>query len=345
MFTPAKRKKAKLRLALTGPSGSGKSYSALLIAKGLGGKVAAIDTEKGSLSLYEGMVPFDVAELAPPYTPERYIDAIHAAEKAGYNVLIIDSATHEWNGSGGCLELVDQVASAKYRGNSWSAWNEITPRHRDFVDAIMQSNMHVIATMRSKTETAQVEENGKKRVAKIGMKSEQRDGIEYEFTAVLDLVHDGHYALASKDRTELFMGKDPRPITEETGRILLAWLESGVDAPIKEAPKAAPKPKAQNAAVALGAAAEILPDCVSVVGFDPHPEAIKKARHDARVALNGWVLELLPKIGYDKAALDSFVNLKNPVEGATEEGAWKRQTLEAAWAIFGELQALVQGEP
>ena len=106
-----------------------------------------------------------------------------------------------------------------------------------------------------------------------------------------------------------------------------------------------PKRKKFDPVKALGAAAEILPDCIAAVDTERTPEAIKKARHDARVALNGWVLELLPKIGYDKAALDSFVNLKNPVEGATEEGAWKRQTLEAAWAIFGELQALVQGEP
>jgi hypothetical protein len=220
------RKTAKLRLGITGPSGSGKTYGALTIAKELGSKIACIDTEHGSASLYSDMADFDVLELAAPYSPERYIAAIKEAEKAGYDVLIIDSATHEWSGAGGVLELLDEIAKAKFKGNTWSAWNEMTPRHRKFIDAMLQSPMHIICTGRSKTETAQVEENGRKKVAKLGMKVEQRDGFEYEFTVVLDIVHDGHYAMASKDRTRLFVG-DPKPITAETGRRLLAWLNSG----------------------------------------------------------------------------------------------------------------------
>lgn len=227
-FTKAKRKKAKLRLALTGPSGSGKTWGALQIAKGIGGKIACIDTEKGSASLYEHITDFDVLELSAPYTPEAYIKAIQAAEKAGYDTLIIDSVTHEWSGSGGVLELLDETAKAKYRGNTWSAWNELTPRHRLFIDAILQSDMHIIATGRSKTETAQSEVNGKKSVVKLGMKTEQRDGFEYEFTVVLDIIHDGHYAVASKDRTGLF-GGDPKPISEETGKTLLTWLDRGIE--------------------------------------------------------------------------------------------------------------------
>jgi hypothetical protein len=119
-FEKAARKKAKLRLALTGPSGSGKTYGALQIAKGIGGKIAVIDTEKGSASLYTHLAEFDVLELAPPFTPERFIEAVKAAEAGGYSTLIIDSITHEWSGSGGCLELVDQVARAKFKGNSWT---------------------------------------------------------------------------------------------------------------------------------------------------------------------------------------------------------------------------------
>lgn len=228
-FTKAVRKKSKLRLALTGPSGSGKTYSALLIAKGLGGKVAVIDTEHGSASLYADLLEFDSLELTPPYSPERYIAAIQAADKAGYDVLIVDSTTHEWSGSGGCLEINEQVAQAKYRGNTWSAWNETTPRHRKFIDAMLQCNMHVIATGRSKTETSQEDAgNGKKKVVKLGMKTEQRDGFEYEFTCVLDIVHDNHYAVASKDRTGLFTS-DALVINEYTGKALLDWLDSGVE--------------------------------------------------------------------------------------------------------------------
>lgn len=228
-FEKAMRKKAKLRLALTGPSGSGKTYSALLVAKGIGGKIAFIDTEKGSASLYSDVAEFDVLELDPPFSPERFIEAIKSAEDAGYDSLVIDSITHEWGGVGGCLELVDTIAKAKYRGNSWSAWSEINPRHRLFLDAILRSPMHIIATMRSKTETAQVEENGRKKVAKLGMKSEQRDGVEYEFTTVLDIAHETHHAIASKDRTKLFSNSDPVILSEETGKQLLNWLESGVN--------------------------------------------------------------------------------------------------------------------
>lgn len=223
MFKKAERKQAKLRLALAGPSGSGKTYSALLMAKGLGGRIAVIDTEHGSASLYADIADFDSLELNAPYSPERYVEAITAAEQAGYNVLIIDSYSHEWTGSGGCLEANEKLAHQKFKGNTWAAWNETTPRHRRLTDKILTSSLHIICTMRSKTETVQGE--GKK-ILKLGMKSEQRDGTDYEFTVVLDLTHDGHTAMASKDRTKLF--EEPELITQETGRRLLAWLNSGV---------------------------------------------------------------------------------------------------------------------
>lgn len=224
-FQKAQRKQAKLRLALTGPSGAGKTYGALAVAKGIGGKIAVIDTEKGSASLYSHLLDFDVLELDPPYSPERFIQALEAAKD--YDVVVIDSITHEWSGIGGCLEINDMLAAAKFRGNTWSAWNETTPRHRAFLDAMLRFPAHIIVTMRSKTETAQVEESGRKKVVKMGMKAEQRDGLEYEFTTVLDIIHDGHIAMASKDRTEIF--KDPEQLSEKTGAKLLNWLNSGVD--------------------------------------------------------------------------------------------------------------------
>jgi len=250
-FQKAERKKSRLRLGITGASGSGKTYGSLLIAKGIGGKVAVLDTEKGSASLYSNVHDFDVLELQAPYTPERFIAAIDAAENANYDILIIDSITHEWNGSGGCLELNDEIAASKYRGNTWSAWNETNKRHRAFLDRMLQSKMHIICTIRSKTETAQQESiTGKKTVVKLGMKAEQRDGVEYELTTVLDIVHDGHYALASKDRTGLFVDKDPKAITVKTGEELLRWLEKGIEVqpemvedPEEAAPAKAKKPK------------------------------------------------------------------------------------------------------
>lgn len=222
MFKKAERKQARLRLALAGPSGSGKTYSALQMAKGLGSKIAVIDTEHGSASLYADAAEFDVMELHAPYSPERYVEAIQAAEAAGYDVLIIDSYSHEWTGPGGCLEINDETAKARFKGNTWSAWSETTPRHRKLTDKILTSPLHIICTMRSKTETVQGE--GKK-IVKLGLKSEQRDGTDYEFTVVLDVTHDGHYAVASKDRTRLF--QHPEVITPETGKKLLAWLNDG----------------------------------------------------------------------------------------------------------------------
>lgn len=244
MFQKAVRKKSFLRLGLTGPSGAGKTYGALQIAKGIGGRIAVIDTEAGSASLYSHLADFDVLNLAPPYKPERFIQAIEAAQQAGYTTLIIDSLTHEWTGSGGVLELVDEVAKAHTRGNTWAAWALLTPRHRALVDCILRSQMHLICTLRSKTETAQVEDNGRKKVVKLGLKAETRDGFEYELGVVLDIIHDGHFAVASKDRTGLFTGKDPKAITPETGKLLLDWLNSGAEPSPQPAPEpAAPKPQ------------------------------------------------------------------------------------------------------
>lgn len=248
----AKRSATKLRLLLTSPSGGGKTYSALLLAKGLGGRAIVIDTEEGSSDLYDTLHDFDVVDLKPPFTPERYIEAITACEAAGYDVIVIDSVTHCWSGKGGCLELVDDIAKAKFRGNTWSAFSEITPRWRAFVDAILRSSAHVICTGRSKTETAQVDDGGRKKVTKLGMKLEARDGLEYEFTCVLDIIHDGHYATVSKDRTGLFTG-DPKPITEGTGRQLAEWLGGATEA------QAAPPLKAtEDAAVVMTKASKAI---------------------------------------------------------------------------------------
>jgi hypothetical protein len=236
----ARRSATKLRILLTSPSGGGKTFGALLLAKGLGGRTVVIDTEEGSSDLYDELHEFDVIDLKPPFTPERYVEAISAAEAAGYEIIIVDSVTHCWSGKGGCLELVDDIAKAQFRGNTWSAFSVITPRWRAFVDAILRSSAHIICTGRSKTETAQVEDHGKKKVAKLGMKLEARDGLEYEFTTVLDLVHDGHYATVSKDRTGIFAG-DPKPITVETGKRLAEWLAGAEPAPAP-APKPEPAP-------------------------------------------------------------------------------------------------------
>lgn len=221
MFKRAERNKAKLRLGIEGPSGSGKTYGALLIAKGLGGKVAVIDTEEGSASLYADLCEFDVAELRPPFSPERYVELIQQAESAGYDTIIIDSASHEWIGTGGVLEIHDQMP-----GNSYTNWGKVNPRHEAFVQAILRSKCHVICNFRSKQKHELVESStGKKEVKKLGMGAQQREGIEYELTTVLTL-HSGK-ATSNKDRTKLFPADHWFTITEDTGKTLATWLNSG----------------------------------------------------------------------------------------------------------------------
>jgi hypothetical protein len=246
MIRKARRSATKLRLLLTGPSGSGKTWGALKTSKGIGGKTVVIDTEEGSSDLYDHLHDFDVIDLRPPFSPERYIEAIKAAEEAGYEIIIVDSVTHCWSGSGGCLEILEDVAKSQFRGNTWSAFSVVTPRWRAFVDKLLRSPAHIICCGRSKTETAQVDDHGKKKVAKLGMKLEARDGLEFEFTCVLDLIHDGHYATVSKDRTGLFAG-DPKPITEDTGRRLAEWLAGGHAV---EPPQPTDEPNVVNGATA-----------------------------------------------------------------------------------------------
>ena len=225
----ATRKKSKLRLNISGPAGSGKTYSALLMAKGLVGnweKIAVIDTENGSASLYDHLGPFQALDLQAPFSPERYIEAIETCVKAGMECIIMDSSSHEWSGQGGCIEINEQLAQSKFKGNTWSAWSQTTPRHDAFVQRVLQCPIHVITCTRSKMETVMTDD---KKVKKLGMKDIQREGWEYELTVSLLLDRDTHTAIASKDRTELFEGKDPFVITEKTGEQIRQWCEQGVD--------------------------------------------------------------------------------------------------------------------
>lgn len=225
--------RAKLRLGMSGPAGSGKTYSALLIAHGLGGRIGLIDTEHGSGDLYADLLPegYDVLQLTPPFTPARYIEAIHAFEAAGVQTIIVDSLSHAWSGEGGSLDRHGKIADRS--GNSWQAWRQVTPEHNALVETLLQSPCHVIATMRAKTEYVQEkdERTGRQVVRKIGLAPVMRDGIEYEFTIFMEL-DSQHMAHVGKDRTRLFDGMIIKP-DEETGRELLAWLDSGAQAPVR----------------------------------------------------------------------------------------------------------------
>ena len=223
-FKKASKRKCKLRLLLSGASGSGKTYSALTLACALTpGKVALIDTENNSAGLYSGKFDFDTIDFQPPFTPEMYVDLILAAEKNGYETLIIDSISHEWNGPGGCLDIQSEL------GGRYTDWVKVTPRHTKFVNAIIYSGINIIACARAKEEAladAGAGKNGKYGVVKLGTAPIQREGLAYEFTTTL-MLNQNSMASASKDRTGIFTGRDLK-ITPDTAKEIKAWLEDGV---------------------------------------------------------------------------------------------------------------------
>ncbi|MEM5540703.1 AAA family ATPase [Olleya sp. AS48] len=214
----------KLRLGISGASGFGKTHSALLLAFGMTGdwsKIAVIDSENSSASLYSNLGTFNVLDLSAPYSPERYNEAIDVCEKSNIEVIIIDSITHEWNGKGGCLDIHAKL------GGRWQDWSLVTPRHQAFIDKILQSSCHVITTARRKMDySLDVASNGKSKVVKHGTKEVTREGFEYELTVNFELLNDQHLAKASKDRTNLFSSSHEFVITSKTGERLLKWCNA-----------------------------------------------------------------------------------------------------------------------
>lgn len=219
----AQRSATKIKMEITGPSGSGKTMSSLKLAYGITenwSKIAVIDTENGSADLYSDLGDFLVLSLDPEYTPEKYIQAIRVCEQAGMEVCIIDSTTHAW-------ENLLQFHS-NLQGNSYTNWSKVTPRHKAMLDAILQSPMHIIATTRSKQDYVLNNVNGKMVPQKVGLKTVQREGVDYEYTVVFDLDLN-HNAKASKDRTGLFMDRYEFVINEETGREVKKWCLNGIN--------------------------------------------------------------------------------------------------------------------
>lgn len=234
-FKKATKREAKLRLALIGPAGGGKTYTALSIAQVLaqGGTVALMDTERGSASKYAGEFDFDVVEL-DNFHPQRYIDMIQAAGKAGYSVLIIDSLSHAWMGPGGALQLVDE-ASKRSKGNSYVAWRDVTPLHNKLVDAIVGSPLHVLVTMRAKMEYVQEQDEKTKKtiIRKVGLQPVQREGLEYEFDIIGDLDQENNLIIG-KTRCSALSGAVFHRAGVEVAETLLEWLHGApveVDAP------------------------------------------------------------------------------------------------------------------
>lgn len=226
-FKPATKSKLFARVGLIGPSGSGKTYTALALATTLGQKVAVLDTEHGAASKYADLFTFDVLELTS-FDPRTYMEAIRAAESAGYDTLVIDSLSHAWAGSGGVLELVDKISRQSKSGNNFSAWGDVTPLQNQLIETILASKMHVIATMRSKMEYAQQrdENTGKTRVVKLGLQPVQRDSVEYEFDIIGEMDMDNVLTIGKTRCPELKSAVIERP-GAALAQTIATWLNAG----------------------------------------------------------------------------------------------------------------------
>lgn len=321
----ATRQKARLRVGLAGPSGSGKTYSAILMAKGLAGgdltKVALIDTENGSGELYTHLGEYNVVTLTAPFTPERYIEAIKACEAAGMSVIIIDSISHEWDGKGGCLEIVDQLAQGKM--NSYTAWGKVTPRHNAFTGAILQSPCHVITTVRKKQDYAMEKDaNGKTTIQKLGLKEITREGFEYELTLNFELSIN-HLATAGKDRTGLYMDQPEFKIDEVVGQVLLEWANEGVESAAHIAEKLKPLIKA---AQKLETLTELKDQVLAITDLEIRKNIIDLMKIKAQeiTVMDAFGDDIVPPEGVESAA-----GIQTPIPPQASGTAGGSQTVPA----------------
>jgi hypothetical protein len=229
-FAPASKRAGKLRMAIDGPAGSGKTYTALSIASALATPVALVDTEHGSASKYADIFDFAVLEL-DSFHPERYMEAIGAAEAGGFGTLILDSLSHAWSGKDGVLELVDRAAKRSNSGNSFTAWKDVTPTQNALIERILASKLHIIVTLRVKTEyVIQTNEKGRQEPKKVGLAPVQRDQLEYEFDVYGRLDNDNTMVITKTRCPALAGGVIPRP-GAELAHTLSDWLSGAPPEP------------------------------------------------------------------------------------------------------------------
>lgn len=228
----AKREKIFVKIALMAPSGGGKTYGSLRLATGMkeeikketgkDAKILMVNTEQKRGYYYANEFDYDIVDLEAPYEPEKFVDVIKFAQDEGYDILILDSTSPEWDGSGGCLELQQKA------GGTYQAWGKITPRHDRFIHAIADSPIHIIATMRGKDQyEMNTDEKGKKTVQKLGVGAKQRDGFEYEFTCTFLIDQKTSTSEAQKDNTHLFQSRGAILLSEQDGRDIIKWANEG----------------------------------------------------------------------------------------------------------------------
>ncbi len=265
-FKKATKEQSNSKFFIAGPAGSGKTYTALLCAQALApkGKIALIDTESKRASKYADIFEFDTDTLGQPFTPEKYVEAIGSAEKAGYDVVIVDGVSPEWEGSGGCLAI---HAEAEDRlGNSYAAWNKVTPRHALLIEAIQQCSIHIIVTARAKMEY-QLNKNSKGKLVPtpIGMAPVQRNGFEYEFDVVA-LMDVHHYMTVTKSICPALESAEIKKPGVKDFKVFVDWLKDGIEVD-KELSKV-------NVTKVLDRAVAVSEKAVKELKFDPCAEMI-----------------------------------------------------------------------
>ena len=240
----AAREKIYAKIALMSPSGGGKTYSSLRLATGMAkeierqtGKKAKIlmgNTEQARGRYYANEFEYDIVDIEPPHNPEKYVEFLEFAVSSGYDIVIIDSSSHEWEGKGGCLELQQQA------GGTYQAWAKVTPRHNKFIEAITSSPIHIIATMRGKDQyEMEKDDRGKTSVHKLGLGAKQRDGFEYEFTCTFMIDQKTNMAEAQKDNTHIFENETAVMLSEAHGEKIIKWANSSDIEPKQESKPAA----------------------------------------------------------------------------------------------------------
>lgn len=231
VFQPATKRAVRARIALDGPSGAGKTWTALTFAEAFGNRTAVVDTERGSASLYADTFTFDVIELSPPFHPDRLAELIRAAEKDGYDTLVADSMSHFWEGEGGTLDIAD-AAGQRAHGNSFAGWKTATPVLRHLIDVILAADLHIVATMRSKQEWVLQETVNKQGrnvtvPVRVGMAPVMRQGIEYEFQLVGDLDLE-HRLTITKSRVATLADQVIQPgRAADAAETFVSWMNSG----------------------------------------------------------------------------------------------------------------------
>lgn len=234
----AQREKVKIKMSVSSPTGFGKTYGSLLIAYGLTGdwsKIAVIDTENQSASLYSDLGKYYTIKMEPPYTVANFCKAVDLCVEGGIEVIIVDSTYHYWHGKGGLLEYNNSLGN-----NSYANWAKTNPLYSQWIDKILQTPVHFICTSRKKQAYEMTKDSsGKVTVEKKGMEDQVRDGFAYEMTISLNIINNRHLIEVDKDRTRLFTGKQEFVITSATGAMIKEWCETGID-------EAAEKAKAEK---------------------------------------------------------------------------------------------------